>query len=105
MRYTALIDGKRGAYGAVFPDLPGCTAMGRTLDEALANAAEALRDWAALTAEGGHPIPPPRPAEKLKGDAEVAAALAAIDSEAGRRGITRSALIELMAKRSLPELG
>jgi predicted RNase H-like HicB family nuclease len=33
-RYAALIDGKRGAYGVTFPDLPGCTAMGRTLDEA-----------------------------------------------------------------------
>jgi predicted RNase H-like HicB family nuclease len=44
-RYVALIDGKAGAYGVVFPDLPGCTAMGKTVDQAIANAAEALRDW------------------------------------------------------------
>src|SRR6476469_2139115 len=33
-RYGVLIDGRRGGYGVVYPDLPGCTAMGRTLDEA-----------------------------------------------------------------------
>jgi hypothetical protein len=27
-RYVALIDGKPGAYGITFPDLPGCTAVG-----------------------------------------------------------------------------
>lgn len=43
--YPALIDGEPGAYGVVFPDLPGCVAMGATPDEALRNAAEALRDW------------------------------------------------------------
>jgi len=37
-RYGVLIDGRRGGYGVVFPDLPGCTAMGRTLDEALRHA-------------------------------------------------------------------
>ena len=45
MRYPALIDGQAGAYGVVFPDLPGCVAMGSTIDEALRNAQEALRDW------------------------------------------------------------
>jgi len=34
-RYTALIDGEAGAYGVSFPDLPGCVAMGRTVDEAV----------------------------------------------------------------------
>ena len=33
------------AYGVVFPDLPGCTAMGRTLDEALQHAMEAASEW------------------------------------------------------------
>ena len=44
-RYVALIDGKRGAYGVVFPDRPGCTAMGRSVDEAIRNAGEALAEW------------------------------------------------------------
>ena len=42
MRYPAVIDGKKGAYGATFPDLPGIVAMGETLDEVLVNAEEAL---------------------------------------------------------------
>ena len=45
MRYPALIDGEAGAYGVVFPDLPGCVAMGSTIDDALRNAQEALSDW------------------------------------------------------------
>ena len=45
-RYGVLIDGRRGGYGVVFPDLPGCTAMGRTLDEALQHAMEAAGEWA-----------------------------------------------------------
>jgi len=40
-----LIDGEPGAYGVVFPELPGCIAMGDTVDEAIENAGEALRDW------------------------------------------------------------
>ena len=52
MRYPAVIDGKKGAYGATFPDLPGIVAMGKTLDEALVNAEEALRDYV-VEAENG----------------------------------------------------
>ena len=133
-RYTALIDGKTGAYGVVFPDLPGCTAMGKTIDAAIANAAEALRDWAEVMAEVGKAVPAPRALEELRADPEVAEALAggasltsvpliratgkpvkanvsvdagilaAIDAEAARRKLTRSAFIELMARHALPEL-
>ena len=133
-RYTAIIDGETGAYGVVFPDLPGCTAMGATLDAAITNAAAAMRDWADVTLEQGGKIPQPRSLETLRTDAEViealreggslasvplvretgrpakanlsidAGILSAIDSEATRRKLTRSAFIELMAKHALPEL-
>ncbi len=43
--YIALIDGEPGAYGAVFPDAPGCTAMGKTVEEALSYARLALAKW------------------------------------------------------------
>ena len=46
IRYPALLDGEEGAYGVVFPDIPGVGAMGHTVDEALANAEEVLRDYA-----------------------------------------------------------
>ena len=76
-RYIALMDGKRGAYGVVFPDLPGCTAMGRTTDEALSNAIDAARDWAeAVHESNGGRLPRPRTAEALRSDPDTAAALA-----------------------------
>jgi hypothetical protein len=43
VRYPAVVDGKRGAYGVVVHGIPGaCVAMGDTVDEALADAEEAL---------------------------------------------------------------
>ena len=132
-RYAALIDGGSGSYGVVFPDLPGCTAMGTTPEAALAHAADALRDWVEVTEETGAPVPPPRDIEALRTDGDVAAALAAgaflatvplirqsgkpvkanlsldsgildaIDAEAKRRKLTRSAFIEAMAREMLVE--
>ena len=133
-RYVALVDGKAGAYGVVFPDLPGCTAMGKTMDEAVANAADALRDWAEVTEEGGGKIPKPRPLEALRRDSDVKAALAAgaglatvplvretgkpvkanlsidsgvlaaMDAEASRRRLTRSAFVEMLARTMLTKV-
>lgn len=73
-RYIALIDGEPGAYGVVFPDCPGCTAIGATLDEALAAAAEALADWAGDVA-GAQALPDPRSIPQLRADPDVRAAL------------------------------
>jgi predicted RNase H-like HicB family nuclease len=66
-RYAALIDGKRGAYGVTFPDLPGCAAMGRTLDEAFQHAAEAGGEWAQAVGR----LPRPRSLEALRADPEI----------------------------------
>lgn len=134
MRYTVLIDGKAGAYGIVFPDLPGCVAMGKTVDKALVNAADALRDWIELSEAQGEPVPPPTPVERLRRDAEVVAGLAegavlasvplvretgkpvkanlsidsgvlaALDDEAKARDLTRSGMVELMVKAMLPQI-
>lgn len=128
MRYTVLIDGKRGAYGVAFPELPGCVAMGASVEEAIANAGDSLRDWVEVTEEHGGSIPAPRPVEAVRKDPDVVEALAdgallasvpliretgrpvkanlsidegvlkAIDQEAGPRKLTRSALIEMMAR-------
>jgi predicted RNase H-like HicB family nuclease len=133
-RYIALIDGKAGAYGVVFPDLRGCTAMGKTIEEAIANAAESLRDWVEVKEEHGDAVPQPQPIEKLRRNAEVAEAiaggatlatvplvretgkpvkanlsidsgvLAALDEEAERRKLTRSAFVEMIARRMLTEM-
>ncbi len=57
--YPALIDGEPGACGVSFSDLPGVVAMGDTPDEAIGNAANALRDYAAESAADG--LPPMAP--------------------------------------------
>ena len=131
-RYVALIDGEPGAFGVVIPDCVGCSAMGDTVEEALDNAAEALRDWAeAIEAQGGT-VPTPRSLALIRADADAegialtyasvplirhlgrpvkanlsldSGILAAIDATASRLGVTRSALVEMLAKQGLPALG
>ena len=65
MRYPALIDGEAGAYGVVFPDLPGCVAMGGTVDEAIENAEDALRDWIESMGDAGQPVTAPSALEAV----------------------------------------
>ena len=126
-RYPALIDGASGAYGVTFPDLPGIVAMGATLDEALLNAEEALRDHAAETEKDGEPIIAPSllenvspaagstlvtvPLLRLSGRSVRAnlaldeGVVAFIDGEARRRRMTRTAFVEWMARRIAQEGG
>ena len=60
VKYPAILDGELGAYGVVVPDMPGaCCAMGETVDEALANAEEALAEFIELIEERGDEVPPP----------------------------------------------
>ena len=60
VKYPAIIDGERGAYGVVIPDMPGaCCAMGDTVDEALANAEDALADFISVLEKYGETVPPP----------------------------------------------
>lgn len=75
--YGAIIDGQSGAYGVVIPDLPGCTAMGKTVNEAWANIVEAAAAWGRIARADGYAVPKPRPVEVLLADPEVKAALAA----------------------------
>ncbi len=45
------------AYGVTVPDLPGCFSAGDTLDEAIANAKEAITGHIELLIEMGQDIP------------------------------------------------
>lgn len=65
MTYPVLIDGEPGGYGVVFPDLPGCVAMGETVEEALGNAEESLRDWIASMESHGQRIPEPSDSQSV----------------------------------------
>ena len=49
-----------GGYKAIFPDLPGCRAAGRSVEDALAHARAALKTHAARMHRRGLPLPPPR---------------------------------------------
>jgi antitoxin HicB len=48
-----------GGYLIELPDLPGCISDGETITEALANGAEAKRDWIAAMRKAGRPVSPP----------------------------------------------
>lgn len=69
-RYVALVDCEP-AYGVVIPDCPGCFSMGVTIDEALDNAAEALRDWVEAMEARGAAAPEPRPMQAVRAEAEA----------------------------------
>ncbi len=121
LRYPAFVDGREGAYGVVFPDLPGCVAMGYTVEDALVNAEDALRDYTLDVEEDGEVLPGPSPFQSIdvpKGSQLVSIPLirvsgrkvranltldegvaAFIDSEARRRKMTRTAYITWMARR------
>ena len=131
MKYVALVDGKAGRYGVSFPDAPGCTAMGRTMDKAVANAVRALSEWVSYANASGLGVPRGRSIDELRQDAEVAeqiadgaafaviplviesgtpiranlsmdsGLLAAVDEAAERAGVTRSAFLSDAARDKL----
>ena len=59
LKYPVIIDGELGAYGIVIPDVPGCFAMGKTVDEALEDAADGLAEFFELFEERGKGFPEP----------------------------------------------
>src|ERR1700681_142244 len=63
-------------YGVSFPDLPGCVTAGRTVNEALLMAKEALALHIENMLEHGEEIPVATPADKIdRGDALMLAAI------------------------------
>jgi len=129
--YVALVHkDPDSSYGVSFPDLPGCVSAGDTVDEALANATEALRGHIEVTAEHGDPISPPRTIEGIRGDSDLSEALenavvavlpllaetgqslhlnitmsedlvAAVDRAAAAQGLSRSGFLAAAAREKL----
>ncbi len=50
---------KNRAFVVTVPELPGCAAQGLSLNEALANARQAMRAWLDTARESGNSIPEP----------------------------------------------
>ncbi len=123
--YIALIHKEADSdFGVSFPDFPGCATLGSTLDEARANAAEALLLHIEGMAEDKAEIPAPSDLEAIMSNREnrdaVAVmiegparaprtvrvnitlpedALAEIDTFAEKSGTTRSGLIAVATRR------
>ena len=59
MRYAVVIESAEGNHSAYVPDLPGCVAVGDTIEETQAAIREAIRFHLAGLREDGDPIPEP----------------------------------------------
>jgi predicted RNase H-like HicB family nuclease len=121
--YVGILDGSKSAWGVRIPDVPGCHGGGPTPEAAIADAIGALREFAAHQQAKGIALAPPRIMQEVMRDKEAeyspaageaivmvplildrarpvkanisldAGLLEAIDEEAARRGLTRSALL------------
>ena len=60
--YTAIIEKAADGFGVFFPDLPGCTSFGETVEQAAANAYVAAQAHIALSQEYGDILPEGSPA-------------------------------------------
>jgi predicted RNase H-like HicB family nuclease len=69
--YPAIIEtDDTGGYSVFFPDLPGCTSVGETIEEAFEGAIEAAALYAEVALERG-PIPRPSGLQAAVVDADI----------------------------------
>jgi predicted RNase H-like HicB family nuclease len=59
MKYAIVIERGPTSYGATVPDLPGCVAVGESVDEVHALIREAIDEHVAFLREEGQRIPEP----------------------------------------------
>lgn len=59
MRYAIVIEQAAANFSAYVPDLPGCVATGKTLEEVEANLRAAIAFHLEGLREDGLPVPPP----------------------------------------------
>ncbi len=132
--YIGIIDGTPGAFGVRIPDCPGAFGAGKTLEDTVADAIVGLAAWAEGAVKDGEILPAPRDMAEIKasGDDEPdtaagevivmvpllldagrtvkanvtfdAGLLEAIDGEARRRGVTRSAFLASAAREKIEAL-
>ena len=130
MRYVSFIHRDDASYGVSFPDFPGCVSVGDTVDEAVRRGGEALAFHIEGLLDDGEPIPAPRSIDAIKADPDLAewrrgadfvlvpllldrgssrrvnisldrGLLEAIDDEARRRRMTRSAFLATAARHEI----
>ena len=131
MRYVAFIHGGDGpGFGISFPDFPGCVSDGDTVEETIQRGAAALAFHVEGMIEDGEAVPEPRAVGEIRADPSLAewregsdtafvplvldkgsprrvnvsldyGLLQAIDDEAKRRGMTRSAFLSSAARNEI----
>jgi predicted RNase H-like HicB family nuclease len=69
--YLAIVERGKEGFGVFFPDLPGCTSAGDTVQDAARNAVEALEGHILTMAEHGDNIPAPSDVESIGRDPDV----------------------------------
>jgi len=130
--YVAVIEkDPDSAFGVWFPDVEGCFSAGDTLEEAVANAAAALRQHTEALESAGRRLPVARVADEVLRDKDVRSSVKAgavlfavplladagrtvrindsldkalvdqIDDAASARGLTRSAFIAQAAREKI----
>ena len=128
-QYIGVLDGSGKSYGIRIPDLPGCYGGGATPEAALTDAMSAAREWISHRIIKNQAPPKSRNMAQILKAGEIEAArnevavmvpvvldegrtvranltfdaglLAAIDAEAARRGLTRSAFLASAARERL----
>jgi len=68
--YPAIVERAGDGFSVYFPDLPGCTSAGASVNEALVNATEALEGYLEVSAEHGDAIAEPSELDTIVGDPE-----------------------------------
>jgi predicted RNase H-like HicB family nuclease len=132
MHYVAVIEkDEDSAFGVWFPDVEGCFSAGETVEEAIANAAAALRQHVEAVESAGRRVPAARSVDEVFRDEDVAASVEAgavlfavplladagrtvrinisldkalvdqIDDAAATRGLTRSAFLAQAAREKI----
>lgn len=132
MHYVAVIEKEEdSAFGVWFPDVEGCFSAGETVEEAVANAAAALRQHVEAVESAGRRVPAARGIDNVLIDEDVTASIEAgailfavplladagrtvrinisldkalvdrIDAAATARGLTRSAFLAQAAREKI----
>lgn len=69
--YPAIVERAGEGYSVFFPDLPGCTSAGATVNEAVLNAEEALGGHLLVSAKYSDLLADPSDMEEIERDPEV----------------------------------
>ena len=70
-RMEIVPDVNEGGYVVSYPDLKGCLSTGETIEEAIANAEDAKREWLIAAMEESYPIPDPSSDESYSGQFKI----------------------------------